>query len=108
MSFDKELKAVMISALGILAYLAIASGVIALVYNAELGPNAIFVAWLVIMLIPVNFILCALLCIIFYRRKERNYAKIREQLNELNDLAIECEKTRIEKSTPLRVRASSE
>jgi len=107
MSFDKELKVVMISALGILAYLAMASTVIALVY-LNLGETAFFVAWLVIMLIPVNFALCSFLCIVFYRKKERNFNKIREQLTELNDLAIECEKTREAKVVPQRARAVSE
>ena len=107
MSFDKELRVVMISALGILAYLLAASAVMAAVYF-KMGMDAFLVAWLVIVLIPVNFILCSILCIIFYKKKEKNYNKIKEQLTELSDLAIECEKTRGERTAALRPRAGSE
>ena len=93
MSFDKELKVVMISALGILVYLLIASGIMLAIYSS-FGTTAFLVAWLVVLLIPVNFALCSLICIIFYKRKEKNYNEIKEQLTELSELAVECDKKR--------------
>ena len=107
MSFDKELRVVMISSLGLLAYLLAASAVMATIY-INFGMTPFLVAWLVIVLIPVNFAFCSLLCIIFYHKKEKNYNKIKEQLTELSDLAVECEKKREEKATPIRAKASSE
>ncbi|MCL1983600.1 MAG: hypothetical protein FWG53_11030 [Clostridiales bacterium] len=104
MSFDKELKVVLISALGLLAYLLAASGVMAVILysvgNSSLFAEAsVLVAWLVVLLIPANFALCSLTCIIIYKRKERSFNEIKEHLNELSELTIECEKRREDKGT---------
>jgi uncharacterized membrane protein len=107
MSFDKELRVVMISSIGILAYLLVASAVMYGIFTS-FGEQAFMVAWLVILLIPLNFALCALLCIIFYKKKEKNFNEIKEHLTELSDLTIECEKKREEKVVSTRARASSE
>ena len=85
MSFDKELRVVMISALGLLAYLSIASAAMILIH-INFGMTPFIVAWIVVLLIPLNFAICSLLCIVFYRKKERNFKEIKEQLTELSDL----------------------
>jgi len=92
MSFDKELRVVMIAALGLLAYLMIASGAMILVH-VNFGVTAFFVAWLVVLLIPLNFAICSMLCISFYKKKERKFKEIQDELTELSDLAtMEYEK----------------
>ena len=119
MSFDKELRVVMISALGLLAYLAVASAVMILIHS-YFGMTPFIVAWLVVLLIPLNFAICSLLCILFYRRKEKNFKEIKEHLTELSDLTtfeydkkldydkkLEYDKKRDEKM-PHRPKASSE
>ena len=93
----------MISALGLLAYLLAASGIMAVIfYNvgdaAVIREASILVAWLVVLLIPANFALCSLMCIIIYKRKERSFNEIKEHLNELSELTIECEKRREDKA----------
>jgi len=93
MSFDKELRVVMISAIGILAYLIVASAIMATIF-VYLGETPFLVAWLVVLLIPLNFALCSFICIIFYRKKERTFNAIKVHLNELSDLAVEVEKNK--------------
>ena len=106
MSFDKELKVVLIASIGIFVYLIAASAIMsAIFFNFGLTPFV--VAWLVVLIIPVNFALCSFICIVFYRKKEKNFNKIKEQLTELSELTIECEKKRDEKM-PARARAISE
>ena len=106
MSFDKELKVVMIASIGIFAYLIASSAIMAVIYiNFDVTP--FLVAWLIVLIIPINFTVCSFICIAFYRRKERSFNKIKEQLNELSELTIECEKKRDDK-VPVRAKASSE
>ena len=108
MSFDKELKVVMISAIGILVYLLIASGIMLAIFT-NFGMTAFLVTWLVVLLIPVNFALCSLVCIIFYKKKEKNFNEIKEQLTELSELAVECDKKRDDRErVPGRSKISAE
>ena len=86
MSFDKELRVVMIAALGLLAYLSVASAAMILVH-ANFGMTPFIVAWLVVLIIPLNFVICSMLCIVFYRRKEKKFKEVAEQLTELSDMA---------------------
>jgi len=86
MSFDKELRVVMIAALGLLAYLSVASAAMIFVHN-NFGMTPFIVAWLVVLIIPLNFVICSILCIVFYRRKEKKFKEVKEQLTELSDLA---------------------
>ena len=90
MSFYRELKVVMIAALGLLAYLILASAVMIAMY-LNLGMTAFLVVWLVVLLIPINFALCSLFCIIAYRYKEKKYQEIKEHLTELSELTMEQE-----------------
>jgi len=92
MSFDKELRVVMIAALGLLAYLSVASAAMIIVH-VNFGMTPFIVAWLVALIIPLNFVICSMLCIVFYRRKEKKFKEVSEQLTELSDLAtIEYDK----------------
>jgi len=97
MSFDKELRVVMISSIGIFVYLIIASAIMSLIY-LNFGEFPFLVAWLVVLLIPINFTVCSLVCMIVYKRKERNFKRIQAQLSELSELTIECEKKRDDKT----------
>ena len=106
MSFDKELRVVMISAIGIFAYLIVASAIMAAIYT-NFGMEPFLVAWLVVLIIPVNFAICSLICIVFYRKKEKNFKAIKEHLNELSELTFEVEKKREDKTSG-RAKASSE
>ena len=113
MSFDKELKVVMVSSLGLLAYLLVASAAM-MAIHMYFGITPFRVAWLVVLIIPLNFAVCSMVCIAFYKRKERNFKKIKEQLTELSDLTtfeydkkFDYDKKREEK-TPPRAKASSE
>ena len=112
MSFDKELRVVMISALGLLAYLSVASAAMIFVHNNH-GMTPFIVAWIVVLLIPLNFAVCSLMCIVFYRKKEKNFKEIKEHLTELSDLTafdydkkFDYDKNREEKVIP-RAKASS-
>ena len=91
MSFDKELKVVMIASLGLLAYLGIASAVMGAIHYAY-GQTAFLVAWLVVLIIPANFALCSLVSIVFYKRKEKNFNEVKEHLTKLSDLSSGYEK----------------
>jgi len=106
MSFDKELRVVMISSLGILAYLLVASGIMAIVF-LNLGETAFMVAWLVVILIPVNFALCSLICIVFYKKKEKSFIAIREHLSELSDLVVDNDKKRDDAIPAIAAKVSS-
>ena len=98
MSFDRELRVVMISALGILAYL-LASTAAAYAIHQYFGMTAFLVSWLVVLLIPLNFAICSLTCIAFYKRKEKSFNEIKEQLHELSDMTFELDKKRDDKIT---------
>jgi len=91
MSFDRELRFVMIFSLGLLAYLGAASAIMIGIYS-YFGETAFTVAWLVVLIIPLNFALCSLICIVFYRKKEKNYNEVKKQLTELSDLSFDREK----------------
>jgi len=106
MSFDKELRVVLIASIGIFVYLIAASAIMSAIYF-NFGGTPFVVAWLVVLIIPVNFAICSFICLAFYRKKERSFNKIKEQLTELSELTIECEKKRDDKM-PVRVKASSE
>jgi len=106
MSFDKELRVVMISAIGIFVYLIVASVIMSAIY-LNFGEVAFLVAWLIVLIIPVNFAICSFICLVFYRKKERSFNRIKEQLNELSELTIEVEKKREDKIST-RAKASSE
>ena len=87
MSFDKELKYVRNFALGLLAYMVAASA--AMIYVRHLWGDVHFtVAWIIALIIPFNFALCSILCIIFYRKKENKMKEIQEHLTELSDMAV--------------------
>ena len=91
MSFNKELKWVMAFSLGMLAYLMVASAAMIFVrgfFGEEMGETAFNVAWLVVLIIPFNFAVCSIVCIIIYGRKERKMKEIQEHLTELSDMAV--------------------
>ena len=96
MSFDKELRVVMISSIGIFVYLIAASAIMLSIY-LNFGETPFYVAWLIVLIIPINFALCSFICIVFYRKKERKFNAIKEHLNKLSDLALEVDQKREEK-----------